>query len=214
MQVTHHVQYLTANFKAKFITGLFVTAPIIITLSAIAWLFRHVDGLVRDTLENLGIPGLPGLGLLVFVVLIFLVGMVSTYGVGRKFFKVSEELVMRLPLVKSVYTAVKQLVDAFSPDNAQAFKKFVIVEYPRQGAFSFGFLTSNVIKRGNGMEEKLSSVYIPTNHLYIGEIALFKADEVFYPNITVEEGIRLVLSAGTAAPSIIIGEQHGMKAGE
>lgn len=214
MQVTHHVQHITANFRAKFITGLFVTAPIIITLSAIAWLFKYVDGYVRETMENLGIPGLPGLGLVVFVALIFLVGMVSTYGVGRKFIKVGEELVMRLPLVKSVYTAVKQLVDAFSPHNTNAFKKFVIVEYPRQGAYAFGFLTSNVIKRGNGMEEKLSSVYIPTNHLYLGDIALFKADEVFYPDITVEEGIRLVLSAGTAAPSAISGEQHATKTGE
>ncbi|MDH4101182.1 MAG: DUF502 domain-containing protein [Nitrospirota bacterium] len=214
MHVHFHFQHITATFKAKFIAGLFVTAPLIITLSAITWLFKYVDSFVRDTLESLGIPGIPGLGLLVFIGLVFMVGMVSTYGIGKRIIKVGEDLLLRLPLVKSVYTAVKQLVDAFSPHNANAFKKFVIVEYPRQGAYAFGFLTSNIIKRGNGLDEQLSSVYIPTNHLYLGEIALFKADEVFYPNITVEEGIRLVLSGGTATPSVIIGEQQGSSKGE
>ena len=213
MHVNFHFQDITATFKAKFIAGLFVTAPVIITLSAITWLFKYVDGFVRASMASMGIPGLPGLGLLIFVGLIFLVGMVSTYGIGKRIIKIGEDLFLRLPLVKSVYTAVKQLVDAFSPHNANAFKKFVIVEYPRPGAYAFGFLTSNIIKRGNGLDEKLSSVYIPTNHLYLGEIALFKAEEVFYPNITVEEGVRLVLSGGTATPSVIVGEQQGESKG-
>lgn len=203
-----HVEYIKTTFKTKFIAGLFVTGPVIITISAVTWLFQHVDGFVRDNLEDLGIPAMPGLGLLLFAVLIFLVGLVSTYGIGKRFIKVGEDLMLRLPLVNSIYTAVKQLVDAFSPDNAAAFKKFVIVEYPRQGAFSFGFLTSNIIKSGDGVEQRLSSVYIPTNHLYLGDICLFKADEVFYPDISVEEGVRLILSGGTATPAVIVGHKY------
>jgi len=98
---------------------------------------------------------------------------------------------------------VKQLVDAFSPESkAVSFKRFVVVEYPRPGVYSFGFLTKEcVIKtEKDGRETCLKAVYIPTNLVYFGDICLFREENVFHTDITIEEGLRIILSGGIATP--------------
>ena len=113
---------------------------------------------------------------------------------------------LRIPVFKGIYTAIKQHVDAFSPESQTAsFKRFVIVEYPRAGVYSFGFLTKeHAIKaEKDGREFPLRAVYIPTNHLYFGEIALFGEKDVYYTDIPIDEGIKIILSGGIAAPNLI-----------
>ncbi|MGE5300368.1 MAG: DUF502 domain-containing protein, partial [Acidobacteriota bacterium] len=86
-----------------------------------------------------------------------------------------------------------------------SFKKFVIIEYPRTGVFAFGFLTKEctIRKERNGKESCLRAVYVPTNNLYLGEIVLVSESDVFYTNIPIDEGIKIILSGGIAAPNMI-----------
>jgi uncharacterized membrane protein len=109
---------------------------------------------------------------------------------------------MRVPVFKTVYAPVKQLVVAFSPDNEYGFKRVVMVEDPRRGMV-MGFLTKEfTVDRGKGPESMIA-VYVPTNHLYLGDIAIHPRDRAFFPDLTVEDGIRIFLTGGMSLPGRI-----------
>src|SRR3990172_5390699 len=197
---------ISATFKRRFIAGLFVSIPAIITILVIRWFFRFVDGLLEPLYFKFLGYHTPGLGFVSAVVLVFVVGIISTNVFGKKIIEFFERIFLNIPVFKGFYTAIKQLVDAFSPDNkTSSFKKFVVIEYPREGAFAFGFLTKEcTIKADNaGMETRLRAVYVPTNNLYLGEIVLVREGDVFYTDIPIDEGIKIILSGGIAAPNRI-----------
>lgn len=196
---------ISATFRRRFIAGLFVSIPAIITILVIGWFFRFVDGLLEPLYSRMLGYHTPGLGFISAVVLIFIVGIISTNVFGKKIIEFFERIFLKIPVFKGFYTAVKHLVDAFSPDNQSvSFSKFVIVEYPRQGAYAFGFLTKEcTIRAGGEGETKVNAVYVPTNNLYLGEIVLVKDSDVVYTDIPIDEGIKIILSGGIAAPDAI-----------
>jgi len=192
------------TFKKKFIAGLFVLIPITVTLSVLIWFFKIVDGLLGQFYDNLLGFHTAGLGFVTIILLIFLAGTISTNVFGKKVLTLVEKWLLHIPVVKGIYMPIKQMVDAFSPENKSAFKKFVIVEYPRTGVYSFGFLTKECcLKPAGNSEICLKAVYIPTNNLYLGSVALFKEDEVFYTKLTVDEGMKIILSGGIVTPDYL-----------
>ncbi|MGA2193247.1 MAG: DUF502 domain-containing protein [Nitrospirota bacterium] len=193
------------SVKKKLLTGLFITFPLVLSIIAIIWLFNLLDGILGGILERILGHHYPGLGILSSVFGIYLVGLLATTVFGRHFIEQVEAIVRRIPIFKSVYSTFKQLGNAFSPENRSSFKKFVIVEYPRKGAHSFGFLTKECILRSDsGVDECYNAVYIPTNNLYLGEVVLFRKDDIIYTDLSIEDGIKVMLSAGTAAPNVIL----------
>lgn len=197
---------IRATFKRRFIAGLFVSIPAIITVLVIGWFFRFVDGLLEPAYYRLLGYHTPGLGFISAIILVFIVGIISTNVFGKKIIEFLERIFLNIPVFKGFYTAVKHLVDAFSPDNKSvSFKKFVLIEYPRAGIYAFGFLTREcTVKTGkDGKETCLMAVYVPTNNLYLGEIVLAGGDDVLYTDIPIEEGIKIILSGGIAAPDRI-----------
>jgi uncharacterized membrane protein len=199
---------ITASLKKKFLTGLFISIPAVITILAIRWFFTFVDGLLEPIYFSLLGYYRPGWGFLSAIALIFLIGVLSTNIFGKKIIALFERLFMNIPVFKGFYTAIKHLVDAFSPDNQTvSFKKFVIIEYPRTGLFAFGFLTKEcTMKSGEtGQEICFRAVYVPTNNLYLGEIVLVGEKDIFYTDIPIDEGIKIILSGGIAAPNRITG---------
>jgi uncharacterized membrane protein len=192
------------SVKATLFTGLFITFPLVLSVLAVMWLFELLDGILGNIIYRMLGHSYTGLGLVLSIMGIYLVGVLATTVFGRQFIYGTEKIMMRLPVFKSFYSTFKQLGDAFSPDNRSAFKKFVIVEYPRVGSRSFGFLTKEcAIRSDSGVEECYNTVYIPTNHLYLGDVCLFKKSEVIHTDLSIEDGIRIVLSAGIAAPNVI-----------
>jgi uncharacterized membrane protein len=185
--------------RRSFIAGFFVTVPLIISVAAILWLFRLVDGLVGPLYIKLLGPNAvpPGLGVATTALAILLVGAIATNVVGKRLLQRTEWLLMHVPLFRSIYAPVKQLVVAFSPDNEYGFKRVVLIEDVSHG-FLLGFLTREfTIDRGQG-PEPLVAVYVPTNHLYLGDIVICPRDRASYPDITVEQGIRIFLTGGMA----------------
>jgi len=192
---------LRAGFKGIFITGLLVSIPVVLTVFALWWFFDAVDGLLAPVFTNLLGYRLPGLGFLATILLIFLVGAVARNVVGRRLFSWTEALFLHIPIAKTVYAALKSLMDALNPEKGGAFKRFVIVEYPRPGTYAFGFLTDqSTVETAPGEEADLVAVFVPTNHLYLGETVLLPRSDVIFPDLTVEEGIRIVLSGGSVLP--------------
>src|ERR1700690_177392 len=130
---------LSAKFKRKFIAGLFVSIPAIITILVIGKFVAFVDSLLEPIYFQMLGYHTQGLGFISAIVLIFIIGIISTNVFGKKIIKGFENVFLRLPVFKGFYTAIKQLVNAFSPDSKNAsFKKFVVIEYPRKGAYTFG----------------------------------------------------------------------------
>jgi uncharacterized membrane protein len=183
--------------RRSFIAGFFVTVPLFISVAALLWLFRLVDGIVGPLYFKYLGRDVPGLGIATTALAVLLVGAFATNVVGKRVLQRGEWLLMHVPLFRSIYAPVKQLVVAFSPDNEYGFKRVVLIEDASRGLM-LGFLTREfTIDRGQG-PEPLIAVYVPTNHLYLGDIVICPRDRVSYPDITVEQGIRIFLTGGMA----------------
>ena len=188
--------------RRSFLTGLVVTVPLFITVVTLVWTFRFIDGVARPlSLFWLG-REVPGLGVLITVVVILVVGAVATNVIGRRILQRGEGWLLNVPLFKTVYAPVKQLVAAFSPDSETGFKKVVLVEDARRGLV-IGFLTREfTLDRGQG-PEPMVAVYVPTNHLYLGDVVAYPRSQAMFPDLSVEEGIRIFLTGGMALPNAI-----------
>ncbi|HEY3885410.1 MAG TPA: DUF502 domain-containing protein [Vicinamibacterales bacterium] len=183
--------------RRSFIAGFFVIVPLFITVAAILWLFRLVDGFVGPEVQKyLGLH-VPGLGLATTVMAIVIVGAIATNVVGKRLLQQAERLLLHVPLFRSIYAPIRQLIVAFSPDNEFGFKRVVLID-DASGGYRLGFLTKEfTIDRGQG-SDPLIAVYVPTNHLYLGDIVICARDRVAYPDVTVQEGIRIFLTGGMA----------------
>jgi uncharacterized membrane protein len=184
--------------RRSFIAGFFVTVPLFITVIAFVWLFGIVDGLTGPFYQQLLGRRVPGLGLATTAIGVLLVGALATNVIGKRLLQRAEGYLLRVPVFRTIYAPVKQLVVAFSPDNEFGFKQVVLVEH-RQG-YALGFLTREfTLDRGRGPEAMIA-VYVPTNHLYLGDIVLAERERAVFPDITIEQGISIFLTGGMALP--------------
>jgi uncharacterized membrane protein len=193
--------------RRRFITGFFVTVPLFITVFALIWLFNVIDGLTSPVYDRVLGRQVPGLGILSTALGVLLVGTVATNVIGRRILQQADSYLLRVPVFRTIYAPVKQLVVAFSPDNELGFKRVVLVE--SGGRYSLGFLTKEfTVDRGQG-PESLLAVYVPTNHLYLGEIVISDRAQAIFPDITVEEGLSIFLTGGMALPPRVKGRTEG-----
>ena len=199
--------------RRSFITGFFVTVPLFISVAAFIWIFNVVDGLTTPLYDRLLGRRIPGLGTLTTAAAIVVVGAVATNVFGKRLLQRGESYLLRVPVFRTVYAPVRQLLASFSPDNESGFKRVVLIEDSRLG-FALGFLTREfTVDRGQG-PEPFVAVYVPTNHLYLGDIVICERGRAAFPAITVEEGIRIFLTAGMALPSRLRNSGEHDRAGD
>jgi uncharacterized membrane protein len=189
--------------RRSFIAGFFVTVPLFITVAALVWLFDVVDGLTTPLYDRLLGRRIPGLGTGSTVAVIVIVGAFAKNVIGGRILQRAEGYLLRVPVFRLIYAPVRQLVAAFSPENESGFKRVVMIEDAKRG-FALGFLTKEfTVDRGQGPED-LVAVYVPTNHLYLGDIVICERDRATFPDISVEEGIRIFLTGGMALPGRLL----------
>ena len=185
--------------RRNFITGFFDTVPLFISVAALIWIFTVVDGLTTPLYDQVIGRRIPGLGTLSTAAAIVLVGTFARNVIGRRVLQRAESWLQKVPVFRTIYSPVRQLVTAFSPDNESGFKRVVMVEDPRRG-YVLGFLTREfTVDREQGPLGMLA-VYVPTNNLYLGDIVLCERERATFPDITVEDGIRIFLTGGMALP--------------
>jgi uncharacterized membrane protein len=188
--------------RRRFLAGFFVTVPLVLSIAALVWIFGIIDDFTAPLATRLVGRAAPGVGILIMVLLVLAVGAVATNVIGRRILGRAEQMLTRVPVFKTIYSPVKQLVAAFSPDNEYGFKRVVMVEDERRGLV-MGFLTKEfTLDRGQGPEQ-LIAVYVPTNHLYLGDIVLYPRARAFFPDVSVEEGVRIFLTGGMSLPGAI-----------
>jgi uncharacterized membrane protein len=193
--------------RRSFIAGFFVTVPLFVSVAAFIWLFGVVDNLTTPFYRAvLGVERVPrGVGLLTTAAVILAAGAVATNVLGKRLLQRTESYLLKVPVFRTIYAPVKQLIVAFSPDNEMGFKRVVLLEDNQR--YSLGFLTKEfTVDRGNGPED-LVAVYVPTNHLYLGDIVICPRARAHFPDISVEEGIRVFLTGGMALPASL-GRAH------
>lgn len=190
---------LMQHLRRTFVAGFFVIVPLVVSVVALVWLFRWADNLTSGLAERMGLAHVPGLGIVVTAGIVLAVGLLATNMIGRRLLQRTEQLLLHVPLFKTIYAPVKQLISAFSPDSETGFKRMVFIEDPVRG-YMLGFLTKEfTVDRGRG-PETLLAVYVPTNHLYLGDVVLCPPERAIFPDMTVEEGIRVFLTGGMALP--------------
>lgn len=186
----HKIQ---ARLRRYFISGFFILIPIGLSV-LVVW--SVISGVDRTLAPVLGFR-VPGLGLIAALLLILGAGVLASHVVGERLLVFAEDLLGRIPVFKWVYGTIKQMTESFSPANKASFKSVVMIEFPRPGVYSMGFVTGEtVLDLPDGKHKKLTAVYVPTNHVYIGDIIFVPNDQVIPSRLTVQQGIQVVLSAG------------------
>ena len=188
--------------RRRFITGFFVTVPLIVSVAALVWGFGVIDGVTAPLYQRLLGRDVPGLGLLTGALAVLLVGVLAANVIGRRVLQRLEHWLLLVPVFRTVYAPVKQLIAAFSPDNATGFKQVVLVDDPSRGLV-MGFLTREFQLTDSTGPHPMAAVYVPTNHLYLGDVLVFPRDRLRFPDLTVEDGIRIFLTGGMALPDAV-----------
>lgn len=203
------------HLRAYFLTGLFFLLPLVITLKLIFWAFEKTDAILGNfvyqyfakysTFFGIHITReIPGLGLATLLVLITLTGILAKNYLGRKFIKFGESVLDRIPILSNVYGLLKQVTQSFAMTQSGkgAFRKVVLVEYPRAGVYSPGFLTGETAKEFvDKTGRDLLAVFVPTvPNPTTGFLVYVPKEEVIILDMSLEDGFKLLLSAGMISP--------------
>jgi len=203
-----HVLSFGQRMRAYFFAGILVIAPISITLY-LAWLFiGFVDSKVTPLIPVKYNPetylpfALPGLGLVILVLALTLTGAVTAGFMGRLWTRFSERMLTRMPVIRNVYSAVKQILETVLADHSKAFREAVLVEYPRRGIWAIAFITGRTEGEvQNVTEEECINIFLPTTPNPTSGFLLFVPRKDLIPlSMTVEEAIKMVISGGIITP--------------
>jgi len=195
---------MLSRIRTYFLTGLLVLAPTVITAYIIWELFVFVDHLLGATLRGGYIRpgGVPGLGFLTVLVIITLTGFFANNFLGRQLGSVVEALLLKVPLLRSLYTTLKEIGEAILSDKGNAFQRVVLVQYPRPGIYSIGLVTAAAPRSfDQATGKRLQGVFIPTPpNPTTGPLLYYAEEELISTPLRVEQALKMVVSAGVVLP--------------
>lgn len=190
------------KLKTVFVTGFLITLPSIITFLLLSFLFKTFDNILNPLIEKIFKIKVPGLGFIATIVLVFLVGLLATNLKGRKVLDFGEGILMRLPLVKGVYSGSKKMTEAFSHPGHGAFHKVALVQYPHPGTYAVGFVTTDVPPTfGKPSGKHMVNIFVPTTPNPTSGFLLCVPEEDLIPlPYSVEEALKYIVSGGVLVP--------------
>jgi len=205
----HPRRTLFGRLRAYLLAGILVTAPIGITLwmtwGIIAFFDHQVMPFVPahyNPVNYLPIP-LPGLGLMLALIILILIGWLAAGLMGRWLVRLTEQVMARMPIVRNVHSAVKQIMETVLAQNANAFRHVVLVEYPRRGIWTMGFVTGTTVGEvQHVVDVELVNVFVPTTPNPTSGFLLFvPKKDLYYLSMTSEEGFKMLVSTGIVTPT-------------
>lgn len=206
---------LLSRLRNYFLTGIIVTAPIAITIFLVWQFITFLDSYVgrfvpsRYNPENYLPFGLPGIGLIIMLAVLTFIGFITAGFAGRTLVRTGERLLSRMPVVRSVYGTLKQIFETVFNQSSRSFREVVLVEYPRRGVGAIGFVTGPT--QGEVQErtdEDLVNIFLPTTPNPTSGFLLFvPRKDLIQLDMTVEEGIKLVISGGIVTPKTDLEEE-------
>jgi uncharacterized membrane protein len=191
--------------KKYFITGLLIWLPLAITIWVIRFIVNSMDAVIPQWMIPSVVANwhIPGSGLVAAALLVFITGVLAANFIGERLVGWWELLLNRIPIVRSIYSSVKQVSDTILSPNGQAFRKAVLVQYPRAGSWTIGFLTGSP---GNGVAEHLPgehvSIYVPTTpNPTSGFFLMLPKNDVIELDMSVDAALKYIVSMGVVAPN-------------
>jgi uncharacterized membrane protein len=198
---------MTLHVRRHLTAGILLIVPVAVTAAVLRFLFGLFDDWMQPLASRLFGHPIPGLGLLLTVVLVWVTGVLSANFAGKKLLELFDRVLENLPLVKTVYSASKQLVEAVSPGGRRAFRRVVLVEFPKKGTFALGFVTGDGL---GPLPGDTVSIYVPTAlNPTSGFLVFAQESDILDPHLTVEEGVKLVVSGGVVRPPGTDGARAG-----
>lgn len=195
------------KIRRYFATGLLIALPVFITLYFLFAIFRFIDGIFGKAInfyikQYFGFV-IPGIGFIIGIIIVFLIGFTAANFFGKKVIHALEGWFLRFPFIRQIYPAAKQIVDSFISRESPAFKKVVLVQYPSKGLWAVGFLTNESFEEANDKAGRdLLHVFIATTPSPLtGYLALIPREDVQYLDISIEEGVKLIISGGIVKPA-------------
>lgn len=198
-----------SSIKRYFATGLLITLPVFFTFYILFAIVRFIDGIWGKVInfyarKYLGFA-IPGLGFILGLITVLVVGFIATHFIGKRLFRGVEKWLLKFPLISQIYPALRQIISSFLSKDSPAFRKVVLVEYPAKGIWSVGFLTSDGFREAREKTgHELVHIFIATTPTPLtGFLILVPKEEVKILDISIEDGIKLVISAGIVKPGYI-----------
>ncbi|MDR2208638.1 MAG: DUF502 domain-containing protein [Azoarcus sp.] len=194
--------------RRYFITGLLIWIPLSVTVMVLAWIINTLDGWIMPWLPNHLNPksilgfNIPGLGVVLCAFILFATGVIGANVLGQRVVRFWEKLLARIPVVKSLYYSIKQVSDTLFSDSGKAFSKALLVQYPREGIWTIGFLTG---APGADIAQRLGddhiSIYVPTTpNPTSGFFLMLPEADVIELDMSVDEALKYIISMGVVAP--------------
>ncbi|WP_127112141.1 DUF502 domain-containing protein [Shimia sediminis] len=200
-----------AGLRASFLTGIVVIAPVAMTIWLVWTLMGWVDGFVLPLVPETFQPekyignNLPGVGVVIFLIFTILVGWIAKGLIGRSLINFAESLVERMPVVRSIYSGVKQIAETVFAQSDRNFEKACLIEYPRKGIWVVGFISTHAkgeIAASTRTGEELMGVFVPTTpNPTSGFLLLLPRADIIELDMSIEEAAKLVISAGLVYPN-------------
>jgi len=192
---------LRRKLRAHFLTGILIVVPLGITVLILVWMFNSIDDVLQPIIRSIVGRTIPGVGFGTTIVLIFVVGVIASNVGGRKLVHYGESLLARVPLVRQLYTGIKQILVSFSSPGEAGFLRVVLVEFPKKGMRAIGFVTNESYDKSG---EKLLTVFIPTSpNPTSGYLEIVRETDVVHTEIPIDDALEMVLSAGKVSPKEI-----------
>jgi len=190
------------KLKTVFTTGLLTILPLAVTIYVFYVIFYFLENLVGGLIESVFNFHLPGIGFASGLLLILLIGFIASNIIGNRLINFFDRIFQRVPITRGIYTSAKQIIDAFTLQGKNAFQKVVLIEYPRKGLYVIGFVTGH--SRGEIQErtaEETLNIFVPTTpNPTSGMLILAPKHEVTELKMTVEEGMKVIISGGLFSP--------------
>ena len=205
---------VVTGFRATFVAGLVVTVPAVATFLTLRFLFRSVDGLLAPLVAAALGVAVPGLGALSTLGVVLLAGLLVKSYLGRRLVAVGDRAITRIPVVRAIYKASRDIVETATLTRRQVFRDVVLLEYPRREIYSYGFVTAYTSRAEEGGPRELANVFIPGPPVpTTGALVAVPVEQLIYLDISVEEALKLVLSGGMVAPPLLRTKPRGHRGG-
>ena len=187
------------KLRGILIAGLVVTVPIGITVWILAWLFESIDQLLRPLTVYIFGHTVIGIGFAVIVILILIIGLIATNVIGKRIVRWGENLLSKVPVSRAIYGGLKQVFQSFADPQKTGFMQVVMVEHPRKDLYVIGFITNEYVDNAG---KKLINVFIPaTPNPTTGSLQMVDESQIIRTRLTIEEGLKMVVSAGRVSPA-------------
>lgn len=188
------LKWLGRKVRTHFLAGILITLPLGLTAWILVWIFNGIDGFAQPVISQVFGREIPGIGFAITVALIYLAGVIASNVLGRRTLRYGESLLEKIPVARTIYIGIRQITQSFSEPRETGYMQVVLIEFPRRGARTIGFITN---ESSDASGKKLLNVFVPTSpNPTSGFLQIVEESEIIRTDISVDDALKMVVSGG------------------